>query len=181
MEAIAKFPFVSEACAAIPRRVMQSEAYRALPDWAVRVLLAFACVYNGANNGDLTVNSLNFKRLGVRARWHVRASAPLLEIVGLIKRTGRGAGKENRFAIAWVPVDCGSAQSVTEQVWCANDNWEAWEKPRQWSGVIRFTKTFAKRTLRGQPVDTPELLHTCFGIQGDLSQLGSVDVEAMCT
>ena len=127
---------ISDAYALIPRKVVQSAAYQALPDWAVRVLLAYACQYNGRNNGRLVVTTWNFDRLGVRARWHVRASTRLLEATGLIERTD----EPTTYALTWLARSIVDDDEVVEP----SDRWQEWEKPKEWRAIVSEAKRDAK-------------------------------------
>lgn len=144
---------ISDAYALVPRPVVQSEAYRALPDWAVRVLVAMACQYNGCNNGELRLTQSNFRRLGARAVWHVDAGVALLEEVGLLRRT-RDAGRPllggSLFALTWIdrdwPTD-GQASGYAKHP--PSNEWAEWEMPSGWSNLVRATKRAARDVLPG--------------------------------
>ena len=141
---------IKEPFAYLPRKVIESEAYRALPDWAIRVLLALACQYNARNNGDLSVTKSNFKRLGVRATWHIHAGLRLLEVVGLITKTRQG-GKPpvgcSLYALTWRSIDPSEKfdRPVVVQQRATNE-WQKWERPEGWTEYLKQVKWTAKGT-----------------------------------
>ena len=140
---------ISDAFALVPRRVIQSEAYKSLPDWAVRVLVALAGQYNGFNNGEIYLTSSNFRRLGVRAFWHVAAGCSLLATVGLIRRqrpTGNATLASCCFALTWLPIER-EAQDGSNVSSPATDEWNEWECPSGWASHVRSVKLGAKERV----------------------------------
>jgi hypothetical protein len=139
---------VAAPCAPIPRLVVESEAYQALPDWAVRVLVAVACQYNGRNNGSLGLTESNFKRLGIRAAWHVYAGLRLLEEVGLVVRTEAGGTPlqgQARYALTWRAMGpSGASAAETAHRRKATNNWRLWEQPARWSDQVEALKRAAR-------------------------------------
>jgi hypothetical protein len=151
-----------EPFAAIPRKVIESDAYHALPDWAVRVLVGLVAQYNGNNNGDLSITTANYQRLGVRSRHHVYAALKVLEAAGLIVRTRQG-GKPpvgcSLYGVTWRALNPsekfdGSVR-VTEK---PSDEWRLWTKPANWEEFVRKAKRSSKqgRTHRAGYVQARE-------------------------
>lgn len=99
-----------ERYALIPRDVMESDAYRALPDWCVRVLVALAVQYYGSRNGSLALPVAEAQRLGVRQPWRLYAGLRILEAAELIVCTrrghlSRGTRHASVYAITWKQID----------------------------------------------------------------------------
>lgn len=95
---------------ALYRHIWQHPDYCQLSGNAVKLLMDFACQYNGKNNGDLT-NALSVLRLrGWRSRGTLqRATSELLE-AGLIIQTREGrftnpGGICALYALSWHPID----------------------------------------------------------------------------
>ena len=62
-----------ERYALIPYEVLTSESFRALPDFATRVLMAHAAQYAGHHNGAVTVTASQCKDFGIRPWKSTRA------------------------------------------------------------------------------------------------------------
>lgn len=148
-----------EHFAAIPTDVMHSAPYGALPDYAVRVLLALAAKFRGANNGNLSLTGPDAAALGVKAQWKVRAGLELLLSVRLIERTREGKYQHGRgecalYALSWKPIN------VTPQAFPPIDNerpapngWATWERHLNW----REYEAAIRRTAKGAKEIDPEL------------------------
>jgi hypothetical protein len=98
-----------EHFAALPVGVMDSDAYRWLPSFAVRVLVALAAQYCGINNGGLELTVKEAERFGIK-RTELYAGLKLLAFVGLIKKTveerkSSGKGVPAKYALTWRPVN----------------------------------------------------------------------------
>jgi len=78
-----------ERYALIPREVMECEAYRAAPDWSLRVLLALAGQYSGHNNGSLALTSSQARPYGILP-WKLYAGLRVLAEASFIVCTRRG-------------------------------------------------------------------------------------------
>jgi hypothetical protein len=136
-----------ERYALIPREVLESEAYRAVPDWCVRVLVALAAQYYSGRGGSLALPVSDAQRLGVRQPWRVYAGLRILEAANLITCTRRGhlasAPLANLFALTWRPVD-EPATGVTYDAGIsvspmATHAWARWQRPADWDAYIART------------------------------------------
>ena len=140
-----------EHFAAIPVEVMHSAPYGALPDYAVRVLLALAAKYRGRNNGNLSLTGEEAAALGVKAKWKVRAGLELLRNVGLVERTregkyGSGRGICALFAITWKTINITPAAfPPIDNERPAPNTWAKWERPVNW----REYEAAIRRTAQG--------------------------------
>ena len=95
----------AERFAQIPLEVLESEACRWLPDFAVRVLLAMAAQYNGFNNGGLELGTKVGRTFAIGEQ-ALHAGIGLLLAAGLVQRTVEarrrsGKGSPARYALTW--------------------------------------------------------------------------------
>lgn len=98
-----------EHFAALPVEIMDSDAFRWLPSFGVRVLVALAAQYRGINNGGLELTLKKAARFGIK-RTELYAGLKLLAFVGLIKKTveerkSSGKGVPAKYALTWRPVN----------------------------------------------------------------------------
>ena len=140
--------FDSQPFAAIPRRVIESEAYRECPDYAVRVLLALLAQYSGSNNGDLSVTRKNHKQFGIRSPHQIFAGFKVLEAAGLIIRTRQG-GKPpvgcSLYGVTWRPLNpCDKFDASVNVAERPSDDWRGWTKPEGWEEFCKQAKRSAK-------------------------------------
>jgi len=116
---------------------MQSEAYAALPDYAVRVLLTLAAQYRGANNGNLSLPVKTAQNFGL-ASWKRQAGLRLLLEVGAIEMTRPGKYSHGRgvcalYALAWRPINITvNAFPPIEHERPAPNTWAQWQRPDDW-------------------------------------------------
>jgi hypothetical protein len=95
---------------ALYRHVWNNPDYHGLSGNAVKLLMDFACQYNGRNNGDLTNAFSVLKSRGWRSKQTVlRATAELLA-AGMIIQTREGrfinpGGVCALYALTWKPID----------------------------------------------------------------------------
>lgn len=136
----------------IPCEVLESGAYRVLPDYAVRVLVALASEYRGTNNGNLSLTAKRARALGVPAAWQVTAGLDLLRQVGLVRRTREGKFKHGRgvaalYALEWLPTDP-TPQAYPPIIARSNapNSWARWIKPADWTGLKRAIRRRCKGT-----------------------------------
>jgi hypothetical protein len=142
-------PYGREPFAAIPRKVIESDAYHAVPDWAVRVLVALVAQYNGYNNGDLSITTANYQRFGVRSRHHVYAALKVLEAAGLTVRTRQG-GKPpvgcSLYGVTWRALDASQKYDGSVPVTGKpSDEWRTWTRPANWDEFVREAKRSSKQ------------------------------------
>jgi len=131
--------------AAIPEEVLRSEAYRQLPDSAVRILLAIAVQYRGNNNGDLSMTAGMAKEYGIGHK-NLAAALPLLEMTGLLQRTrqGRlqgGATLCSLYALTWKPLNASDKYDTAVLAdRRASNEWVHWVRPGNWAEIIKNKK-----------------------------------------
>lgn len=99
----------SSSFAGIPRRIMESDTYKALSFSARALLLELCYQYRGHNNGDLTLAHSVLKDRGWKSRITIEKARDELLEAGLIVTTRQGqfmnpGGYCSLFAIAWLPV-----------------------------------------------------------------------------
>jgi hypothetical protein len=143
-----------ETFARLPTEVLQSEAFRALPDFAARVLVAIAAQYHGKGNGDMSLTKPEALAYGVAPPWKLAAGVQLLVMTGLIERTrvGRiqdGKGISSLYSLGWVQTDASSkydAPLVVAQP--APNRWAKWQKPTDWLDFVER----ARRTAQGKKI-----------------------------
>ena len=92
--------------AGVPHVVMESDSYKQLNGWDVKLLLELSKQYNGSNNGDLSAAWGIMKNLGWRSSGTLFKSLATLERLGFIQRTRQGGKHQcNLFALTWQPID----------------------------------------------------------------------------
>lgn len=92
--------------AGIPKAVLETEKYRRLAGWDVKLLLDLVKQYNGKNNGDLSAEWSKMRGLGWRSKGTLYAALSALQAAGFIEVTRQGGRhKPTLFAITWQPVD----------------------------------------------------------------------------
>jgi hypothetical protein len=100
----------AEGFGGLPKRLWKQPVYCNLSGNAAKLLMDFACQFNGRNNGDLTNAYAVLKERGWRSKQTIqRATSELLES-GLIVRTREGrftnpGGMCALYAIAWKPIN----------------------------------------------------------------------------
>jgi len=173
-----------EKYALLPEEVLESAAYQALPDWAVRVLLALAVGAHQHNNGVLGLTYPMARKRGVNAQWKLYAGIKVLEATGLVVCTRRGhlsAGTKlpSLYALNWrgiakppehVEYDPGVGQSPLP-----SNAWSKWEPPDNWREVVRDIKN----RLRGTKPDK-KTAHTTTGGVGRYPR-GGAEIEETAT
>lgn len=95
---------------ALPRFIWNHPDYQDLSGSAVKLLMDFACQFNGRNNGDLTNAYSVLKERGWRSKQTIlRATAELLEAGMIVQcREGRFLNPGGRcalYAITWKAID----------------------------------------------------------------------------
>jgi hypothetical protein len=139
-----------EQYALIPYEAMTSDAFRALPDYAVRVLNALAAQCRKTNNGDVCLTAATAKECGI-TRWKLFAGLELLQRTGLIVKTRQGGMHPvgpSLYALTWWPItesrkyDFGVQWSLE-----ARNSWVHWKKPDDWNDHVHEVQ--AKQRGRG--------------------------------
>lgn len=143
-----------EHFAQVSLEVLESEAYKALPDYAVRVMLGLASGYRGGNNSNLSFPLATARRLGITSAWKVTAGLQLLSDVGLILicRQGKyshGRGIAALYALTWRLIDVNEKAYppiLVQQP--APNTWARWRRPADWSERERAIRRRAKGSKR---------------------------------
>lgn len=95
---------------ALPRHVWSHPDYQCLSGNAVKLLMDFACQYNGRNNGDLTAAFSVLGQRGWRSKGTIHRSLKELLQKGMVIKTREGrflnpGGVCDLYAITWKPID----------------------------------------------------------------------------
>lgn len=140
-----------EHFAMLPRAVLESDAYRYLPDWAKSVVTALAGQFRGSGNGDLSLTWQEAKTLGVSNEWKLRAGIKLAERTGLCVLTrpgGNVAGgekKPNLYALGWLPIQHSEKyQTPPGTLLKAPNEWATWKRPDNWLDQIEAERLKAQ-------------------------------------
>ena len=148
-----------ERYALLKREVLESEAFRALPDWAVRVVLGLCAQYYPTRNGNLALPIRDARLFGINAPWKLYAGLKTLEASNLIECTRRGHVSGGRrlaslYALTWWPID-EPAPGVTYDAAISpcptpTNAWANWVKPTDWKPSVQSIVYRA----RGRPRNT---------------------------
>jgi hypothetical protein len=140
----------------IYEEILQSEAWRALPNFARSLYTAIAAQYRGSNNGNLDFTVSKARTYGISNK-HLAAGIPLLEHVGLIEKTRQGhlaGGKKlcSLYALSCWPVEASETYDHPLKLQRpASNGWARWVKPPNWAQIVRA----AKRRAAGRNFQTP--------------------------
>lgn len=98
-----------ERYAQLPLDAMTGEAFRWLPHFAVRLLLALAAQFTGYNNGGIELTAQDARRFGI-GEDELFAGLGLLVAAGFVRRTvaarrRSGKGQPARYALTWRPLN----------------------------------------------------------------------------
>lgn len=122
--------------------VMRSDAYKACPDYATRVLFALAAQFRKSNNGDLSMTAADAEQYGIESEWKLRAGLSVLERVGLVEimRQGRisaGKGIASLYALGWRQIDASDKYDLPSVLARAAPNrWARWTRPDDWGSQL---------------------------------------------
>ncbi len=132
-----------ERFALIPRQILESCAYGALPDWAKTALFALAGQFKGAGNGDISLTWAEARSLGISAQWKLRAGIKLAERVGLCDITrlgGNVAGGEKKptlYALGWLPIaPSDKYENPPGSLLKPLNRWATWTRPDDWEAQV---------------------------------------------
>lgn len=103
-----KMTRTSEVFARLPVSILTCPAVRSLPNYAFRVLVAYAAQYRGRNNGDLALTWKMARHFGINSKWQLNRGTKELARRGLLLKTRQGGKKPlgpTLYAIAWERVD----------------------------------------------------------------------------
>lgn len=143
----------SERYAMLPRSVLESEAWRTLPYFAMAVLVAIAAQYNGQNNGDLALSWAMAQRFGIRSHNHHVAALRLLLERGLIEKTLQGGMRPlgpTLYAVTWHPIDRREGgYDFAEQSETASRAFENWQPIGTAGGPLKKNQRDRRRTGSG--------------------------------
>jgi hypothetical protein len=146
----------------VPTEVIESDAYRSLPDWAKAGLWAIAAKYHGHSNGDLSLTWPEARLLGVSNEKKLRAGLRLIERTELlvVTRPGgnvRGGEKEpTLYALSWWAIDESPKYEVPLGAkLMAPNGWARWQRPPDWAAQIKAEFRRAKygskaHSMRGE-------------------------------
>lgn len=145
----------------LPLEVVESAAFRSLPDYATRVLIVLASKYRGNNNGDLSLTASYAKECGISGA-KLYAALDLLQLVGLISKTRQGGKKPlgcSLYALEWKKVDPSAKyDSRNNGTDAPRNTWANWTVPSDWTCIVKDTLTKQRggpsrarpRELKGQ-------------------------------
>jgi hypothetical protein len=143
--------------AQIPREVLESDAYRAIPHYCARVLLALVVQYAGSRNGSLALPWTEAQRLGVRTQAQLYSGLRVLEEAELIACTRRGYLRDGRrlaslYALTWRGIDTPSPAGVVydsgiSECPIPTNRWAKWTRPAHWDDFVRDTRRRASGKL----------------------------------
>jgi hypothetical protein len=146
----------------IPDEVLKSPAFRTLPDYAVRPLIALAAQYRGHNNGDLSLTWKMAQEYGITSKEH--------HVLALRELFGRGLSLKTRqggkpplgctlYAVAWRPIDDirnddGSRKIDYGPTRTAANDWAKWSEtsahaPKRKRGIHLKREREANGTVSG--------------------------------
>lgn len=90
----------------IPHPVIDSQAYKSLNGWAVKLLIDIAAQYKGSNNGDLCAAWSVMRERGWKSPGTLHKALSALLDAGLIEQTRQGGRNRcSLYAITWRPID----------------------------------------------------------------------------
>lgn len=144
--------------ALVPLDVLLSEAFRTLPNYALRVLLAVAGQFNGRNNGDLSLTAAEARRFGVASTWQLYAGLDELQRHGLLIKTRQGGKRPmgcTLYALGWVRIhesdkyDVGVGATIKPV-----NGWARWSPPKQNDATPAGSVTLPPEVQRS-PVTLP--------------------------
>lgn len=112
--------------AGVPHRVLDSENYKRLNGWDVRLLLDLSKQYNGNNNGDLSAAFNQFKDIGWRSSGTLNQSLKNLIKYGFIQKTRQG-GKNHcsLYALTWEAIDDCKGKIEVRPTKTASNLWQS--------------------------------------------------------
>ncbi|MBE0483354.1 MAG: hypothetical protein IBX52_07615 [Bacterioplanes sp.] len=90
----------------IPHCVLNSDAYKTLNGWDVKLLIDISVQFTGFNNGDLNAVWSQLQHKGWNSKGTLNSALKKLQEVGLIEQTRLGG--KNRcslYAITWRAID----------------------------------------------------------------------------
>lgn len=102
----------------LPKIVWMHLDYRNLSGNAVKLLMDFACQYNGHNNGDLTNAFSILKQRGWRSKTTVQKATQELLDAGMIVQTREGmfinpGGRCALYGLTWKAIDDCTGKNIT--------------------------------------------------------------------
>ncbi len=96
-----KAPFAN-----IPHHIMESENYKKLGAWEVKLLLELSYKFRGKNNGDLSATWSDSKKFGWRSKGTLSKAIERLVKYGFIQLTRQGGMHQcSLYALTWHPID----------------------------------------------------------------------------
>jgi hypothetical protein len=152
--------------AQIPVEVLMSEAQTSLPNFAVRILVAFAAQYRGNNNGDLALTWSIGKTFGIDSKKQLVAGIATLLERGLIEKTRQGGKKPLGpclYAITWQPINDLAGKIESGPTTTASNAWAKWTSAPQ-RDQSEINHQHHRGTASAPPGDQTSAIS---GLQGD--------------
>lgn len=146
-----------ELHAQILLEVMESPAYRSVPDYARSVLWAVCAQFRGNNNGNLSLTAAEAARLGVESVWKLRAGIRILVETGLLEVTRQGKYSHGKgicalYALTWREVSpTNEAYPPIIVTRPPSNAWAKWQKPHDWAVFERMIRQRARGSRRLDP------------------------------
>lgn len=115
---------------ALPRELVFSPNFSALKSSSIRLLVHIGCIYNGSNNGNLSVPFSLLRKYGWKSKETLSNALKDLEFYGFIHKTRQGRFPDicSLYAITWRSLDksdlydAGAVTSFVLGSWKLNPN-----------------------------------------------------------
>jgi len=90
----------------IPKQVLESDSYKLLNAWSVKVIVDIAKQFNGNNNGDLCASWSIMKDQGWKSPSTLNKAVIEAQERGFIVLTRQGGrNKASLYGVTWYPID----------------------------------------------------------------------------
>ncbi|GMW07887.1 MAG: hypothetical protein AMXMBFR8_26830 [Nevskiales bacterium] len=145
-----KAPGAEQLFAGLPEAVVESVAFRSVPDFAIRVLVVLALLLwtdERGGNGRIGLTQKAALERGL-APWKLAAGVRLLEEVGLIECTRRGRISAGRgicslYAVAWADIVPDPRYDQAPDGRRAPHGYRQWVPPPNWPEIVKAIKARA--------------------------------------
>jgi len=126
----------------LPRAVLESEQWAALPDCAVRLVTALGAQFNGNNNGDQSAAWTLMRERGFVSKATLNKATKALVEAGFITVTRQGGRRRTTlFAYTWLPINECDGKLDVQATRVASNAWQQIPPlPRHWSPTPRPRK-----------------------------------------
>jgi hypothetical protein len=144
--------------AQIPDEVLTADAFKTLPNYAVRVLVAIAAQYRGNNNGDLAMTWNIGQSYGITSKEALVASLADLQRRGLIQKTKQGGKRPlgpTLYGITWQPISDLKGKIESGATTAASNAWADWKDSSTGlpADQSKINPRDCRRTGTGLPAD----------------------------